>query len=319
MRRRQPDPDDLDSLNLLLDTVCNMFGVFIFSALIVAIMAMTRSTQIVVEASPASAQAERAAKVSATDASVRALHARLETIRSSRSSALMDRASEASQLRFQAESELEIREQTLADYKRRLTNDSEFLANLRQEIPRLQDQIAGIEDAIRRARRIKEVETRTPLRRALEGRIPVQVVLHDGRAYILNAWWDHVQTTDHPCDIWCDWNLDAVDAAASGCNVVKCFRGGEIEIHRRILLRTGGGIIADSAEALAKNPAWIRFLSSLDPRRHVVSIRSTATGFQAFGPIRGEIVGRGIPYNVEPTRLDPFYSDSIVEGTPVGQ
>ncbi|MEN9642501.1 MAG: hypothetical protein RIR77_1690 [Planctomycetota bacterium] len=319
MRRRQPDPDDLDSLNLLLDTVCNMFGVFIFSALIVAVMAMTRSTQIVVEASPASAQAERAAKVSATDASVRALHARLETIRSSRSSALMDRASEASQLRFQAESELEIREQTLADYKRRLTSDSAFLANLRQEIPRLQDQIAGIEDAIRRARRIKEVETRTPLRRALEGRIPVQVVLHDGRAYILNAWWDHVQTTDHPCDIWCDWNLDAVDAAASGCNVVKCFRGGEIEIHRRILLRTGGGIIADSAEALAKNPAWIRFLSSLDPRRHVVSIRSTATGFQAFGPIRGEIVGRGIPYNVEPTRLDPFYSDSIVEGTPVGQ
>ena len=319
MRRRQPDPDDLDSLNLLLDTVCNMFGVFIFSALIVAIMAMTRSTQIVVEASPASAQAERAAKVSATDASVRALHARLETIRSSRSSALMDRASEASQLRFQAESELEIREQTLADYKRRLTSDSEFLANLRQEIPKLQDQIAGIEDAIRRVRRIKEVETRTPLRRALEGRIPVQVVLHDGRAYILNAWWDHVQTTDHPCDIWCDWKLDAVDAAASGCNVVKCFRGGEIEIHRRILLRTGGGIIADSAEALAKNPAWIRFLSSLDPRRHVVSIRSTATGFQAFGPIRGEIVGRGIPYNVEPTRLDPFYSDSIVEGTPVGQ
>ena len=319
MRRRQPDPDDLDSLNLLLDTVCNMFGVFIFSALIVAIMAMTRSTQIVVEASPSSAQAERAAKVSATDASVRALHARLETIRSSRSSALMDRASEASQLRFQAESELEIREQTLADYKRRLTSDSEFLANLRQEIPKLQDQIAGIEDAIRRVRRIKEVETRTPLRRALEGRIPVQVVLHDGRAYILNAWWDHVQTTDHPCDIWCDWNLDAVDAAASGCNVVKCFRGGEIEIHRRILLRTGGGIIADSAEALATNPAWIRFLSSLDPRRHVVSIRSTATGFQAFGPIRGEIVGRGIPYNVEPTRLDPFYSDSIVEGTPVGQ
>jgi hypothetical protein len=296
-----------------------MFGVFIFSALIVAIMAMTRSTQIVVEASPSSAQAERAAKVSATDASVRALHARLETIRSSRSSALMDHASEASQLRFQAESELEIREQTLADYKRRLTSDSEFLANLRQEIPKLQDQIAGIEDAIRRVRRIKEVETRTPLRRALEGRIPVQVVLHDGRAYILNAWWDHVQTTDHPCDIWCDWNLDAVDAAASGCNVVKCFRGGEIEIHRRILLRTGGGIIADSAEALATNPAWIRFLSSLDPRRHVVSIRSTATGFQAFGPIRGEIVGRGIPYNVEPTRLDPFYSDSIVEGTPVGQ
>jgi hypothetical protein len=231
----------------------------------------------------------------------------------------MDHASEASQLRFQAESELEIREQTLADYKRRLTSDSEFLANLRQEIPKLQDQIAGIEDAIRRVRRIKEVETRTPLRRALEGRIPVQVVLHDGRAYILNAWWDHVQTTDHPCDIWCDWNLDAVDAAASGCNVVKCFRGGEIEIHRRILLRTGGGIIADSAEALATNPAWIRFLSSLDPRRHVVSIRSTATGFQAFGPIRGEIVGRGIPYNVEPTRLDPFYSDSIVEGTPVGQ
>jgi hypothetical protein len=30
MRRSSRDADDLDSLNLLLDTVCNMFGIFIF-------------------------------------------------------------------------------------------------------------------------------------------------------------------------------------------------------------------------------------------------------------------------------------------------
>jgi len=145
------------------------------------------------------------------------------------------------------------------------------------------------------------------------------VVLHDDKAFVLNSWWHHVGPAHHPCDIWCDWNPAAVDPANSECRVVRCLRGGDIEIHRVALLLPGGGIPAKSPEALSQDPDWNRFLEALDPARHVVSIRSTATGFRAFGAVRGSVVSRGIPYNADPVRLDPFYRDSIVEGTPVGQ
>lgn len=319
MRRSSRDADDLDSLNLLLDTVCNMFGIFIFSALVVALMAVTRSTQVVIDASPSHAAAERDARVVAAEASVATLYQRLEEIRSSRTAAVSAKADRAASTRRAAEAEMTVRQSTLEEYRRRLETDSKFLSNLQEEVPRLRNQLAQLEEAIRRARSLKEIETRTPLRRALEGRIPVQIVIDAGRAFVINPWWDHQGKDSHPCDIWSDWNREAVDIAASECQVIKCFRGGEIEIHRKVLLRAGGGIQVESPEKLAADPAWRRFLASLDPARHVVTLRCTASGFSAFGPIRGEIVGRGIPYNAEPIRLDPYYRDQIIEGVPVGQ
>lgn len=319
MRRSARQADDLDSLNLLLDTVCNMFGIFIFSAMVVALLAATRSTQVAADTVAGAAKAEPTERVVAAEASITALYQRLEEMRSSRTALIAEKADRAGAARHAAEAELSIRQATLDEYRRRLDTDSRLLTDLRDDVPRLRDQIAQMQEAIRRARSLKEVETRTPLRRALEGRIPVQIVLDSGRAFILNSWWDHRSSDSHPCDIWCDWNQDAVDAGASDCQVVKCLRGGEIEIHRKVLLLAGGGIEAESAEKLAADPAWQRFLSSLDPARHVVVLRCTATGFGAFGPVRGEVVGRGVPYNVEPTRLDPFYHDQIIEGVPVGQ
>jgi hypothetical protein len=319
MSRRRADTDDLDSLGLLLDTVCNMFGIFIFAALIVAVIAMTRSTQIIERVDVPADAVLATQQILSTEEALQNLHKRLEEVRGGRTAQLARRAHEAATQVEAAANEIVNRKATLADYEHRLKHDSEFLANLHAEIPKLRDEIARSEDAIRQARQLKEIETRTPLRRALEGRVPVQVVLHEGRAFILNAWWDHIGPQHHPCDIWCNWNAQAVNASASSCRVVKCDRGGEIEIHRRVLLVSGGGIEAKTPLALSADPTWIRFLQSLDPKRHVVSLRCTTTGFDAFGPVRGAIVNRGIPYNVEPARLDPFYSDSIVEGTPIGQ
>ncbi len=318
---RRGSEDDLDSLNLLLDTVCNMFGIFIFSALVVAIMSVTRTTQVVAESSPRSASAEIVQQLESARASVDGLNEQLERSRTSRGQVFSERAKQAAERRREAESAVEARRQTKRQYEEAIENLDQFLAGLPVAVARLRDEVASLEDAVRRAKAVKEVEARTPLRRALEGRVPVQVVLHDGKAYVLNAWWDHVGPAHHPCDIWCDWNPAAVDPdpRLSECRVVSCIRGGSIEIHRIARLRDDGGIPARSPEALASDANWKRFLDSLDPTKHVVSIRSTFTGFGAFGAVRGSIVSRGIPYNAEPVRLDPFYRDSIIEGTPIGQ
>lgn len=318
---RRGSEDDLDSLNLLLDTVCNMFGIFIFSALVVAIMSVTRTTQVVAESAPRSASAETLQKLESARASVDGLNEQLERSRTSRSQVFSDRAKQAAERRREAESAVESRRETQRQYESAIENLDRFLADLPVAVSRLRDEVAALEDAIRRARAVKEVEARTPLRRSLEGRVPVQVVLDADKAYVLNAWWDHVGPAHHPCDIWCDWNPAAVDPSPSKseCRVVSCIRGGSIEIHRVTWLRPDGGIPAKSPDDLEKNADWKRFLDSLDPARHVVSIRSTASGFGAFGAVRGSIVSRGIPYNADPVRLNPFYRDSIIEGTPIGQ
>ena len=47
MSRRGKAGDEFGSLDLLLDTVCNMFGLFIFIGIIVAILAGARSKEII--------------------------------------------------------------------------------------------------------------------------------------------------------------------------------------------------------------------------------------------------------------------------------
>ena len=47
-RRRRDAPDD--SLELLLDPICNMFGTIMFVALIAALLALSRSSEVVAEA-----------------------------------------------------------------------------------------------------------------------------------------------------------------------------------------------------------------------------------------------------------------------------
>ncbi len=319
MSRRRGGGDDLDSLNLLLDTVCNMFGIFVFSALIVAIMAVTRTTQVVADDSPDSADAELEARISADGEAIEQLQRRLDEIAGSRGEAYRRMAADASDILAAAEEEIVRRQAVVDEYDSRIRDGADFLRGLDRTLPSIRAEIARIEEEIRRIREIKEVEVRTPLRRALAGRIPVQVVLDEDRAFVLNPWWEHRGPSHHPCDIWSDWNKDAVDEAASQCDVVRCERGGGIEIHRKAMLRPGGGIPAKAPEALARNRRWSMFLDSLDRDRHVVTIRCTRTGFRAFGPVRAAVVSRGIPYNVEPVRLDPFYRDSIVEGTPIGQ
>ena len=318
MTRRRAESDDLDSLNLLLDTICNMFGIFVFSALIVALLATTRSTQVVQTISAPTLTAAESSKIGALEMEADELSAQLTALGSGRGALIAEKSREANAQVGQATRELAVRQRTLEEYREKIKRDAGFVANLHEELPTIKREVENLTEAIRRTQELKDVQVRTPRRRELEGRTPVQIVLDKGRVYVLNPWWNHA-LDDHPCDIWSDWNRDAVVVSASVCEVIRCERGGAIEIRRSALLRSDGGISAEDPVALAADPTWQKFLRSIDAARHVVSIRCTATGFRAFGPVRSAIVSHHVPYNVAPIRLDPLYRDAIIEGTAIGQ
>lgn len=318
MTRRRAGADDLDSLNLLLDTICNMFGIFVFSALIVALLAMTRSTQVVQTPDAPTLTSAETAKIAALETSIDQMSAELTALQSGRAASIAEKRRLADATIVRAERELAVRLRTLEEYREKLKRDADFVARLPEELPAVKQEVEDLAQAIRRTKELKDVEMRSPRRRELEGRTPVQVVIDKGRVFILNPWWAH-GPDEHPCDIWSDWNRDAVVASASRCEVICCVRGGAIEIRRSVLLRSDGGIEAEDPVALAADPTWQKFLRSMDPGKHVVSIKCTATGFKAFGPVRSAIVSQRVPYNVAPIRLDPLYRDAIIEGTPIGQ
>ena len=318
MTRRRRGVDDLDSLDLLLDTICNMFGIFIFSALIVALLAMTRSKEIVQAAEEPTRTTGQTAKIASLETDVDQLSEQLTTLESGRSALIEERSRQSDEKIEKANQQLTVRIRTLEEYRVKLKRDADFVANLHEILPIVKREVEELTEAIRITKEIKDVEVRTPRRREMEGRTPVQLVIDKGKVFILNPWWEY-KFDDHPCDIWSDWNRDAVDAAASRCDIIRCERGGAIEIRREVLLRKDGGIQAEDPVALAANKNWQEFLRAMDSRKHVVVIRCTATGFKAFGPVRSAIVSKRLPYNVDAIRLDPFYRDAILEGTPIGQ
>lgn len=318
---RRAEGDDLDSLNLLLDTVCNMFGIFIFSSLVVALMAMSRTAQMTTETGQDGARAETEQRILVTQESIRRLADQLESRRGGRRAVIEERARAASDRLTRAESELLARQAALAGYKDQTRDAKEGVKQLKAALPSLREELQALRAQLERERQLKEVDVRTPMRRSLEGRVPVQVVLHEGRVFVINAWASLPPET-HPCDAWCTWNPKDVVERASTCDS-DCIRGGPVNVARRVQLRDGGGIPAESAEELARNPEWGAFITAMERGRDrfVVSIYSTPTGFRAFGPVRGEIVSRGIPYNTDTTVLEPgrFYVDRIQTGTPIGQ
>jgi len=76
-RRRRDAPDD--SLELLLDPICNMFGTIMFVALIAALLAMSRSSEVVAEAVSA-AERQRRSNFDRLDSRAQELEAMLQSM-----------------------------------------------------------------------------------------------------------------------------------------------------------------------------------------------------------------------------------------------
>jgi hypothetical protein len=308
--RRNDDPGD--STDLLLDAICNMFGLFIFVAMLVALLVSVRGPQIV-------ADAERASRAEFEDPIVAAAEGELEALREAlgrfdetgllAEAALLESGRAAI---AQAHAEIERRAGLAALLSSRAADEAARTRELAEELPDLEVEITRLEAELAAARGQLDLNVRTPRRRELEDRVPAQVVLARGRVFVVNDWSD---PTAHPCDSWCTWNTDAVNPARSEAVVHYCWRAGGQHIDRTIALR--GGIEVADAASLERDPRWRRALLGLSPQRHVISIKADPDSFDRFAALRAAIARRGFLYDASPVAIDPstnLYLDTIREG-----
>ncbi|NBX25440.1 MAG: hypothetical protein EBQ99_05245 [Planctomycetes bacterium] len=310
MRRRSAQGDEFGSLELLLDTICNMFGLFIFVGMLVAVLASARSVVLQAQGAPAGADPLAADRQAVEDLRVRVEQAE----RAARPDARVEQARGQLASLQATNDQLERR----AAAMERLTREgSERATALAAEMPRLRAEVERLRREVEAQSNVAGLQLRAPRRRTVEGLMPVQVVLWQGRAYWINPWIDRL---DEPCRAWSEWNPDAVDLAAGPvCDVRECFRGGGQWLIRSVPLRADGGLPVREDDG-----AWRRSLLDLLARlqgdRHVVSLKVSPDSHAAFQQLREVIAGAGFAYDVSPIRMeDGTYRDEIRDGVATAQ
>lgn len=309
MSRRSAQGDEFGSLELLLDTICNMFGLFIFIGMLVAVLASARTTVLEAKGRPPSAD-----PLAADREAVESLRRRVEREeRSARSDGRVDEVRGQLAALQTTNAQLERRTEAME----RLTREGADRASaIAAELPRLRAEVEVLRRQVEAQDQVADLQLRAPRRRAVEGRMPVQVVLWKDRAYWINPWVDRLE---EPCRAWSEWNPDAVDVAAGPvCDIRECFRGGGQWLVRSVPLRSDGGL------AVSEGDAWKRTLLDLLGRlrddRHVVSLKVAPDSHEAFQRLREVIAGAGLAYDVSPIRMeDGVYRDEIRDGVATAQ
>ena len=321
-RRARGAGEEGDGLDLLLDTICNMFGLFIFVAMLVALLVSTRGSAVEPDVAPPDAELAVDARRLA-ERRVAALEQAIEAIDEEEIDADEAALADARALLEEAEREARRRATLLASLRDAIDDERAEATAVEESLPEIEAEIAALEEATTRLRETKEISVRTPRRRELVGRLPVQVVLWRDRAHLVNDWSDPLA---HPCDSWCTWNEQAVVGEASEATVHYCWRAGGQHIDRTVRLRPDGGVAlldgdGDGALDLERNREFRRIAAMLDPRRHVVSIKCAPDSFDAFTVFRAAIATRGFLYDVAPVEVDSTgtYRDTILEGRTTAQ
>lgn len=313
MRRRSGDGDEFGSLELLLDTICNMFGLFIFVGMLVALLASSRAVEIQSQGTPASATAVD--PVAADRQAVERLRERVEEAeRRAAPDAKVDQArGRLASLQARNE-ELDRRTRTMETLLR--DGGARVEANAR-ELPRLRAEVKQLEAQVQAQSKTEGVRLRAPRRRSVEGLVPVQVILWKNRIYWINPWIDRL---DEPCAAWSEWNPDAVDLARDPqCEIRECFRGGGQWLIRSVPLRADGGLDAsEGSDAWAD--VFMQLLGRLRSDRHVLSLKVAPDAHAAFQRVRERVAEIGLSYDVSPIRIeDGVYRDEIRDGVATAQ
>ena len=275
MSRRSSQGDEFGSLELLLDTICNMFGLFIFVGMLVALLASARSTELEAQGKPASASAVD--PLAADRAAVERLRERVARVESDAAPATKVDQARGRLASLEARNDemdrrVRVMETLLRDGGARVETNVSELPRLRAEVQRLEAQVQAQE-------KTEGMRLRAPRRRSVEGLMPVQIVLWKDRVYWINPWIDRLE---EPCTAWSEWNPDAVDMARGPkCEIREYFRGGGQWLIRSVPLRADGGL--DTAEGA---DVWRTTLDAMLARlrgdRHVISLKVAPDAHAAF-------------------------------------
>lgn len=299
MRRRADDA--VDPLDLLLDTVCNLFAVIIFIAVLAAIMVepvrdgpdgvgtgggvldLEPATRVLIEVpDPSLAEA---------DLSIESMRLELEQRLAS------------IQMLEELDSKLDAETADLASFVATLQRDAE-----------------AIERQVRDRSAAATVPMRTPRRDTQRDAMPVAMYLWRDRLFLAHDFRGWAGERD-PSQAWLKYmGEERLDprVVRRGSSSVRDAPDGTRRY--RIDLRSDGGIPAASPEALRGDRQWLEGVGGLIPGVHTVYLSVRQDAFAAFGVVRSELARLGIGYDVfiEPGH-DGVFETVWVTGLPTTQ
>ena len=308
MSRRHHEPDD--SLELLLDPICNMFGTIMFVALIAALLALTRSGVVVSDAVSAM-EREQASAVSQMEGRATELERTLSTLPAGEGRDLDQAAADRVE---HALGEVARREVLIERYQDTVKTARENMDDVASQVEPMRTELTRVRDAVEAARRSKDRQVRTPLEREVSLFEFTVVVWNDQ----LFAICDLTTRPRDACEWLRCWNQKHVVPARCTTPVFECSRV-NIHIARSIMLREGAGIKIGDIEALRNNPDFIALLKTLDPATDLIGMVVAPDSFDAFAVVKDVFLSAGFNYSVEPCEQQlPVYKDAWIPGNPRG-
>ena len=308
MSRRHHEPDD--SLELLLDPICNMFGTIMFVALIAALLALTRSGVVVSDAVSAM-EREQASAVSQMEGRATELERTLSTLPAGEGRELDQAAADRVE---RALGEVARREVLIERYQDTVKTARENMDDVASQVEPMRTELTRVRDAVEAARRSKDRQVRTPLEREVSLFEFTVVVWNDQ----LFAICDLTTRPRDACEWLRCWNQKHVVPARCTTPVFECSRV-NIHIARSIMLREGAGIKIGDIEALRNNPDFIALLKTLDPATDLIGMVVAPDSFDAFAVVKDVFLSAGFNYSVEPCEQQlPVYKDAWIPGNPRG-
>jgi hypothetical protein len=275
---RRPQRNHEDSLDMLLDTMANMFGCIMFIAILVAILSGSGGL-------PSRDVSEAA--VSATERGLEHLEQEVREMEEAAAfaeRAFVDNREVRELLRIIAQLEQD-RERALARLERATaiwqqvkTSESDFSKQLAatDAIRRAAEaEIERIEREMVRLRESRTVRARLPVERATRKR-PKHVILRQGRFF--EVYVGSGQDYGRPV------STDVVTQKVAGMTHISVVAGGGVRI----------------TEEIQREARWRSMCSSLDPARHFLYIVVFPDSYAEFSIVKQAAITAGLEYQVVP-------------------
>ena len=305
-----------ESLDLLLDTICNLFGLIILITIIIAILAQVSAEETKEKITEQFSEDYLSEELESLTSYKDKLSEDVKVIQTTELTSAIITASKATRMLEQAKRELERRRMMLENERQLISDEQKLIQTLQGQEPFLREQIEMLESELKRSKELKDIQLRTPKRQELAEHMPVQIILKDNRVYIINdttGWGKSANPKTERCRIWITWNPKAVDESKSSYDKdnYNCFSAGGQDIKREIYLLPNGGISIPTDKYLERDSDWVDFLDSLDPKVHVVSLKVDPDSFVGFSEVRRSLTKAGFFYDVTPKIITTPYLDRI--------
>ncbi len=280
MKRRSPEGGD--GLELLLDTVCNVFGGIMFIAILVALLTSARSSRLESRTDETDLQARNerhrlASEIASYERALRQLRKTRETVSSEekeRAAAVVERLRRA---KAAAEKRLARAKKWLAEHERR---ERARRKRLDGEIARARKTVRELEKRLAKLEKARTTRARLPLERRT-AKTQILVMLAGGRAYVLPI-----------------GPADERIKEAYGADDVRIDRK---RAQRRFDIRPkdGGGFPLEPP--LEERARFRTLLDAVNPGDHFFDLYVLPDSVEAYRTLRKAVVDRGFAYNVHPT------------------